>query len=117
MSRSPRHARVRGRDRRDTVCAWCEQAIADGYEVLGVGAKAMPSVDLQRHEGRVMRLHLVTADRSVLALAKGADSSAKREGHDLYFMMCGEACAAALRAALAEETRPPCSRGDEACRS
>jgi len=105
MSRSPRHTRVRGRDGRDSVCAWCEQAIAEGHEVLGLGAKAVPGVDLQRHQGRVMRLDLVTANRSVLAMVTGADSSARREGHDLYFMMCSDGCGAALRAALAEEIR------------
>jgi hypothetical protein len=73
--------------------------------VLGVGAKALPGVDLPRHQGRVMRLHLVTADRSVRAIVTGADSPARREGHDLYFMVCGESCGAAMRAALAEDIR------------
>ena len=54
MSRSPRHIRVRGRDRRDSICAWCEQAIAEEHEVLGLGAKAVPGVDLRRHQGRML---------------------------------------------------------------
>ncbi len=105
MPRSPRPrpARLRGRDTRGSVCAWCEQRIPEEREVLGLGAKAVPGVDLKRHQGRVTRLHLVTADRTVVAMVTGTDSSAKREGHDLYFMMCSEACGAALRAALAEE--------------
>jgi hypothetical protein len=73
--------------------------------VLGVGAKALPGVDLRRHQGRVIRLHLVTADRGVRAMMTGADSPARRDGHDLYFMVCSEVCGATLRAALAEEIR------------
>ena len=105
MSRPPRPARLRRHDAGESVCAWCERVIPEGREVLGVGAKALPGVDRRRHQGRAMRLHLVAADRSVRAMVTGADSPARREGHDLYFMVCSEACGAALRAALAEEIR------------
>jgi hypothetical protein len=52
----------------------------------------------------MMRLQLVTADRSVLAIVTGAESSAKREGYGFCFVICSERCGVALRAAPAEET-------------
>lgn len=48
---------------------------------------------------------LVSRKRDVIALVPPEDSDARRDGHDLLFMVCSETCAAALRAAMEEEIR------------
>ena len=105
MRRPPRPTRLRPRQVPENVCAWCGRVIAKGREVIGFGAKAAPEVDLRSHQGRIIRLDLVAVERTVVAIVTSASSPARREGHDLYFMVCGEACGASLRAALTEEIR------------
>jgi hypothetical protein len=91
-------------------CGWCGQDLGD-REVVGFGAKANPGMDLGPYRGGVIEVDLPGAGRRVRAFVVGLNSPAAREGHDLYFMACGEACAGALRDALrAEIAAPPPKR-------
>ncbi len=82
------------------TCAWCGCHIPPDQEVFGIGARARAGTDLADREGQTITLHILTADRDALAIVAGADSEARRQGYDLVFMACSEACTLALRAAL-----------------
>ena len=81
-------------------CAWCSRNIPPEAEAFGCGAKAMPGIDLRDKEGGMLPLYLALSRKTVPALVVPSDSQAKREGNDLYFVICSESCGQALKAAL-----------------
>lgn len=87
------------------MCAFCATNIPEGGKVLGFGAKTRPDVDLERHRGSIIEITLVTLKRKVPVVVTGLDSPAAREGHDLYFVVCSEPCAKALKETLAEKIK------------
>jgi predicted nucleic acid-binding Zn ribbon protein len=96
-------------DRFHSTCGWCGKTIPPDTEVFGFGAKLRPDVDLSDKAGQVVPVYFVGHDKTVLAAVAGLDSDAKREGKDVVFMICSEACGHLLRAALQGEIR----RGDQ----
>jgi hypothetical protein len=100
MRKIKRKRRVDWRDA-VRVCAWCDEPIPEGSEVLSLGAKARPGVDLER-KGNVIELAL-DARRKALAIIPTPDSQAKKEGCDVLFALCSEECARSLKAALQEQ--------------
>lgn len=86
-------------------CSWCEDEIPDDVEVLTIGARAKPGVDLGAAEGKIIPLILIQANRTVSAIVPTRDSPAAKSGHDLIFTICGESCAQALRNALNNDWR------------
>ncbi|KAA0231835.1 hypothetical protein KJ068_24115 [bacterium] len=81
-------------------CAWCDRVIGPEEEVFGCGAKAMPGIDLSDREGKILPLFLALSRKTVPAIVVPMDSQAKKEGNDLYFVICSESCGQALKQAL-----------------
>lgn len=81
-------------------CAWCDRRIKLDTEVFGCGARTIPGIDLSAKEGEILPLYLALSQRTVPALVVPGDSQAKREGNDLYFLICSETCGHYLKEAL-----------------
>ncbi len=81
-------------------CAWCDKRIDPEAEVFGCGARTIPGIDLSAKEGEALPLYLALSHRTVPALVVPRDSQAKREGNDLYFLICSESCGRVLKEAL-----------------
>ena len=73
--------------------------------MVGFGAKARPDADIERYRGTGIEITVKALKRRIMATVTGRDSPAAREGHDLYFTMCSESCAKALKAALEEDIK------------
>jgi hypothetical protein len=87
-------------ERFQSTCGWCGKHIPDDTEVYSGGGKARPGIDLTSYAGQVLPVRLVSAAKTVLIAVPGADSPARRDGHDLLYMTCSIECAAALRSAF-----------------
>jgi len=87
----------------ETTCSWCGKTIPPDTEVFGGGGKVRPGVDLSSKAGQVMPLYLAGPDKTVLVAVTGADSEARRDGHDFVYMTCSAACGERLRAAFQGE--------------
>ncbi|HKI37398.1 MAG TPA: hypothetical protein VKA46_36425 [Gemmataceae bacterium] len=85
------------------TCGWCGKTIPPDTEVFGGGGKVRPGVDLSSKAGQVMPLYLAGPDKTVLVAVTGADSEARRDGHDFVYMTCSAACGERLRAAFQGE--------------
>ena len=81
-------------------CCWCEDDIPPDDEVFTIGAKAKPGIDLGAQEGKLIPLFLIQADKTISAIVPGRDSQARRDDHDLIFMVCSQSCAQSLSNAL-----------------
>lgn len=81
-------------------CAWCDRRIQPDTEVFGCGARTIPGIDLSAKEGEILPLYLALSHRTVPALVVPRASQAKREGNDLYFLICSENCGHFLKEAL-----------------
>ena len=96
--------RKRGSDdlthRFHTTCGWCGREIPPDVEVFGGSGKARPDIDVTADAGRVLPIHLVSANKTVLIAVAGLDSEARREGYDFVYMTCSEGCARNLKTAL-----------------
>lgn len=90
----------RRRGKTQEHCAFCDREIPADHEVFGFGAKAQRGVDLENRRGQIIAVTVRPLSKTVPAVVTGAESTAARKGHDLYFMTCSETCAANLRAAL-----------------
>ncbi len=86
-------------------CAWCGKEIPDDVPRFAIGAKARDRKWLKGREGTMIEVALVLAGKTVSAGVAGRGSQARREGHDLGFMVCSRECGADLRAALQKEAR------------
>jgi len=84
-------------------CGWCGKAISDDMEVFGVGGKLRPGVDLSEFEGAAVRIALASRQKGLVAIVPAADSDARREGKDILFMTCSEACGFDLKSAVQED--------------
>ena len=87
-------------ERFQSTCGWCGKHIPENTPVYGGGGKVRPGVDLSPHAGHVLPLRLVGAAKTVLVAVPGADSDARRDGHDFVYMTCSVDCATALKAAF-----------------
>ena len=81
-------------------CAWCQEEIPEGHEVLGVPAKLRPGQVRKEWAGTIQPLRLVVARRTVPMMVVSEDSPAKRDGKDAMFMVCSDACGRELQDAL-----------------
>ncbi len=84
-------------------CAWCQRSLAREDEYFGCGAKTMPGIDLSDREGTTISMYLALAQKTVPAIVVPSDSPAKREGNDVYFVICSESCGHALKDALEKD--------------
>ncbi|OHB79967.1 MAG: hypothetical protein A2Z25_08375 [Planctomycetes bacterium RBG_16_55_9] len=65
--------------------------------------KKRPGMDLSEFEGEGIRITLVTEKRDVIAIVPPADSEARRNGQDMMFLVCSEACGTEMKAVMANE--------------
>ena len=85
------------------VCAWCKNPLP-AREVYGLGARAVPGIELPGPPGTVQTLWINSAQREVYTIIVTEDSPAKQqEGWDFYFALCSEKCGHELKAALAAD--------------
>ena len=84
-------------------CAWCQNHISDDTEVLGVGAKLNPDVDLSEYESHCIQISLVSEEKPVYMMVTAQGSEAKKEGKDGLFLLCSEAWGEKLKNVLAKE--------------
>ena len=84
-------------------CAWCQNPIHDEMEVFGFGAKLRPDVDLSEYESHCIEIGLASEGKPVCMMVTGEGSQAKDDGKDGMFLVCSEACGAALKSALEKE--------------
>jgi hypothetical protein len=87
-------------ERFQSTCCWCGKHIPDDTEVFSGDGKARPGIDLTPYARQVLPVRMVSAAKTLLIAVPGADSQARRDGHDLLYMTCSIECAAALRSAF-----------------
>lgn len=87
----------------ENICAWCNREIPEGSRVFGLGARVRENILLNDFEGTIISLELFKTDKTVPAIVTTSDSEAKKDGYDLMFMACSQACAESLKTALNKE--------------
>ncbi len=78
-------------------CAWCRSHINDHMEVLGLGAKLKPDVDLSEYESHCIQIGLVSEEKPVYMMVTAQGSDAKINGNDGMFLVCSEGCGKKLK--------------------
>ena len=81
-------------------CTWCQQEIKDHMEVVGLGAKLMPDVDLSEYESHCIQINLVSEEKPVVMMVTAQGSEAKIDGNDGMFLVCSEGCGEKLKSVL-----------------
>ncbi len=84
-------------------CAWCQSHINDHMEVLGLGAKLMPDVDLSEFESHCIQLDLVSEEKPIYMMVTAQGSEARSNGNDCMFLVCSERCGKKLKRVLEKE--------------
>ena len=80
------------------MCGWCHRVIGSDGEHFATGAKARPEAQslFRAKEGQVVVMQLSDGGRQVFAIVPMSDSPASKQGNDVMFQACSEACADAL---------------------
>ncbi len=84
-------------------CTWCRSHINDHMEVLGLGAKLMPDVDLSEYESHCIQIGLISEEKPVYMMVTAQGSEAKINGNDGMFLVCSEGCGKKLKSVLQKE--------------
>ena len=84
-------------------CTWCQSHITDHMEVLGLGAKLKPDVDLSEYESHCIQIGLVSEEKSVYMMVAAQGSEARNNGNDGMFLVCSEGCGKKLKSVLKKE--------------
>lgn len=84
-------------------CAWCRSHINDHMEVLGLGAKLKPDVDLSEYESHCIQIGLVSEEKPVYMMVTAQGSQARSNGNDGMFLVCSEGCGKKLKSVLEKE--------------
>jgi hypothetical protein len=84
-------------------CAWCQNPISDDMEVVGVGAKLKPDVDLSEYESHCIQISLASEKKPIYMMVTAQDSEAKKEGNDAMFLLCSIECGKKLKHVLVKE--------------
>ncbi len=84
-------------------CAWCHSQINDQMEVLGLGAKLNPEVDLSDYESHCIQIGLVSEEKPVYMMVTAQGSEARNNGNDGMFLICSEKCGKKLKGVLENE--------------
>ena len=85
------------------TCAWCGKRLPPNTECFALGAKVKASADLRQHEGGVLPMLLSKTNKSIMAIVPTRSSQAKKDGNDLLFSLCSQACARTLKKKLQQE--------------
>jgi hypothetical protein len=84
-------------------CAWCQSHINNHVEVLGLGARLKPDVDLSEYESHCIQIGLVSEEKPVYMMVTAQGSEARSDGNDCMFLVCSEDCANKLKSVLEKE--------------
>ena len=84
-------------------CTWCHCQINDHMEVLGLGAKLNPDVDLSEYESHCIQIGLVSEEKPIYMMVTAQGSEARDNGNDGMFLICSEKCGKKLKATLEKE--------------
>jgi hypothetical protein len=91
------------RERLLHICTWCMKPIPKGEELFAYGVKANNKIDLSGKEGEFVSLNLAFKEKTVIAIVTTQTSKARKQGFDLIFLTCSQACAEELKNALNSE--------------
>ena len=84
-------------------CTWCHSQINDHTEVLGLGAKLNPDVDLSEYESHCIQIGLVSEEKPIYMMVTAQGSEARNNGNDGMFLVCSEKCGKKLKGVLEKE--------------
>ena len=84
-------------------CAWCQSHIDAHVEVLGLGAKLRPDVDLSEYQSHCIQVDLISEEKPVYMMVTVQGSDAKNDGNDCMFLVCSEGCGKELKSVLEKE--------------
>ena len=84
-------------------CAACRGTINELTEVLGLGAKLKPDVDLSEFESHCIEIDLISEEKPVYMMVTVQGSEAKNDGKDCMFLVCSESCGKKLKKVLEKE--------------
>jgi hypothetical protein len=85
------------------TCAGCGKRLSPNTERFSLGAAVKATVDLTQHEGGFLPIFLSKTSRSIVAIVPTHTSQAKRDGNDLLFVLCSQACGLKLKEKLKQE--------------
>jgi len=85
----------------EITCSWCKRAIPEDQEHFMLGAKVLKSRLLPTRAG-VVELSIAAKKKKIHAIVPAENSTAKKEGKDVLFVVCCEDCAQALSQVLKE---------------
>jgi hypothetical protein len=84
-------------------CTWCQSHITDHMEVLGLGTKLKPDVDLSEYESHCIQIGRVSEEKPVYMMVTAQGSQARNNGNDGMFLVCSEGCGEKLKSVLEKE--------------
>jgi len=84
-------------------CASCQGNINDLTEVLALGVKLKPEVDLSEFESHCIEIDLVSEEKPVYMMVTKQGSEAKNDGKDGMFLLCSPSCCKKLKNILEKE--------------
>jgi len=84
-------------------CACCQSHINNHVEVLGLGARLKPDVDLSEYESHCIQIGLVSEEKPVYMMVTAQGSEARANGNDCMFLVCSEGCGKKLKRLLEKE--------------
>jgi hypothetical protein len=86
-----------------SVCGWCGKEIPEDTELFTIGAKTRAGIDLTGQVGQAIEISLAPMEKTVLAVVPAEDSAAKRDGVDLFFVVCSAECGGLLKETLQKQ--------------
>ena len=61
------------------ICAWCQSHIDSHVEVLGLGAKLRPDVDLSEYESHCIQIGLISRGKACLYDGNGSRFGSQKQ--------------------------------------
>jgi hypothetical protein len=98
----PNQSQTQLRDWALSHCGWCHREIGEDEPRLAVGLKFRDPKDYRKNIGKAVEFKLASG-RSVIACGVMPDSEARKEGKDLFIMVCSDECREVVSAAMYEE--------------
>ncbi len=81
-----------GDQHRGSSCAWCGSSLAEIPEPYGVGASLDNPDQAAESDEFMIGIEVEGVDRTIYGLLPPPGSPARESGHDLWFVLCSEAC-------------------------
>lgn len=93
-----------------TLCAWCHCVIPEDLECFGFGTRVRPTSKhlIADKQGKVLPLPL-SSGREIITVVTMSNSAASRDGYDICFQTCSEACDEAAKNAVQIDFEPASS--------